>query len=120
MGIKIMAVAALGPPSLAVLIFEVALNATSTFSHINIHVPEKIDRILRCFVVTPDMHRVHHSDIIRETNSNCGFNLSWWDRLSGIYNDQPEPRHDGVMIGLSQLRDPKTLTLARLLVLPFV
>jgi sterol desaturase/sphingolipid hydroxylase (fatty acid hydroxylase superfamily) len=120
MAIKLMTVAALGPPALAVLIFEVALNATSMFNHSNIHIPEKIDRILRLFVVTPDMHRVHHSVIIRETNSNYGFNLPWWDRLLGTYKDQPEEGHDGMTIGLSHFRDPRSLTLPRLLVLPFV
>ena len=111
MGIKLMTVAALGPPALAVLIFEVALNATSMFNHSNIRIPEKIDRVLRLLVVTPDMHRVHHSVIIRETNSNYGFNLPWWDRLFGTYKDQPEQGHDGMTIGLSQFRDPKRLTL---------
>ena len=120
MAIKLMTVAALGPPAPAVLIFEVALNATSMFNHSNIHVPERIDRILRLFIVTPDMHRVHHSVIIRETNSNYGFNLPWWDRLLGTYKDQPERGHDGMMIGLSQFRDSKRLTLPRLLILPFV
>lgn len=119
-GIKLMTVATLGPPALAVLIFEIALNGTSMFNHSNIHIPERIDRILRLLVVTPDMHLVHHSVIIRETNSNYGFNLPWWDRLFGTYKDQPEQGHDGMMIGLSQFRDPKKLTLPRLLILPFV
>jgi sterol desaturase/sphingolipid hydroxylase (fatty acid hydroxylase superfamily) len=120
MAIKIMIVAAVGPPALAVLIFEVALNGTSMFNHSNIYIPEKMDRILRLLVVTPDMHRVHHSVIIRETNSNYGFNLPWWDRLFGTYKDQPERGHDGITIGVSQFRDPKGLTLLRLLILPFV
>jgi sterol desaturase/sphingolipid hydroxylase (fatty acid hydroxylase superfamily) len=120
MGIKIMTVAALGPPALAVLIFEVALNATSMFNHSNIHIPITVDRVLRLFVVTPDMHRVHHSVIIRETNSNYGFNLPWWDRLLGTYKDQPEKGHERITIGLSQFRDPKRLTLPWLLILPFI
>jgi sterol desaturase/sphingolipid hydroxylase (fatty acid hydroxylase superfamily) len=120
MGIKLMTVAALGPPALAVLIFEVALNATSMFNHSNIGIPEKVDRVLRLLAVTPDMHRVHHSVIILETNSNCGFNLPWWDRLLGTYKVQPEQGHDGMMIGLSQFREIKKLTLPRLLILPFV
>lgn len=120
MGIKLITVAALGPPALAVLIFEVALNTTSMFNHSNIHIPEGIDRVLRLFVVTPDMHRVHHSVIIRETNSNYGFNLPWWDRLLGTYKSQPDKGHQGMTIGLSQFRDPKSLTLPWLLVLPFV
>ena len=120
MGIKLMTVAALGPPALAVLIFEVALNATSMFNHSNIHIPIAMDRVLRLFVVTPDMHRVHHSVIIRETNSNYGFNLPWWDRLLGTYKDQPAMGHTDMVIGLSQFRDPRKLSLPRLLVLPFV
>ncbi|MFZ2448312.1 MAG: sterol desaturase family protein [Syntrophobacteraceae bacterium] len=119
MGIKIIIVAALGPPALAVLIFEVALNATSMFNHSNIRIPTAADRVLRLFVVTPDMHRVHHSVIIRETNSNYGFNLPWWDRLLGTYKNQPEKGHEGMTIGLSQFQEPKDQTLPRLLVLPF-
>ena len=120
MGIKLLTVAALGPPVPAVLIFEVALNATSMFNHSNIHIPVAFDRVLRLFVVTPDMHRVHHSVIIRETNSNYGFNLPWWDRLLGTYKDQPDKGHAGMTIGLSQFRDPKRLTLPGLITLPFV
>ena len=85
---KLSAIVALGAPPVAVLIFEVALNATSMFNHSNIGLPQGIDRILRLIVVTPDMHRVHHSVIIRETNSNYGFNLPWWDRLLGTYKAQ--------------------------------
>jgi sterol desaturase/sphingolipid hydroxylase (fatty acid hydroxylase superfamily) len=120
MAIKLMTVAALGPPALAVLIFEVALNATSMFNHSNIRIPEKLDRVLRLVMVTPDMHRVHHSVIIRETNSNYGFNLPWWDRLFGTYKDQPDKGHKEMAIGLSQFRDPKRLTFLWLLILPFV
>ncbi len=120
MAIKLSAVAALGAPPLAVLIFEVVLNATSMFNHSNIRIPEKMDRILRLLVVTPDMHRVHHSVIIRETNSNYGFNLPWWDRLFGTYKDQPDKGHNDMVIGLSQFRDPQKLSLPRLLILPFV
>jgi len=120
LGIKIAAVAVIGPPVLAVLIFEVALNSTTLFNHSNLLIPESLDRILRILVVTPDMHRVHHSVIIRETNSNYGFNLPWWDRLFGTYKAQPERGHEGMTIGLSQFRDPKRLALPWLLVLPFV
>ncbi len=120
MALKLAAVAALGAPTLAVLIFEVALNATSMFNHSNIAIPLGIDRVLRLLVVTPDMHRVHHSVIIRETNSNYGFNLPWWDRLFGTYKDQPAKGHTDMVIGLSQFRDPGKLTLPRLLFLPFV
>ena len=120
MAIKLSAVAALGPPPLAVLIFGVALNATSMFNHSNIRIPDSLDRVLRLLVVTPDMHRVHHSVIIRETNSNYGFNLPWWDRLFGTYKDQPDKGHINMTIGLVQFRDPQKLTLPRLLILPFV
>jgi sterol desaturase/sphingolipid hydroxylase (fatty acid hydroxylase superfamily) len=120
MGIKLMTVAALGPPALAVLAFEIALNIGSMFNHSNIRLPIPVDRVLRLFFVTPDMHRVHHSVIIRETNSNYGFNLPWWDRLLGTYRDQPEKGHEDMTIGLSQFRDPGGLTLPRLLILPFV
>ncbi|MEW6666345.1 MAG: sterol desaturase family protein [Thermodesulfobacteriota bacterium] len=120
MGLKLGAVAAIGASPLAVLIFEVALNGTSMFNHSNIHIPEGVDRVLRLLVVTPDMHRVHHSVIIRETNSNYGFNLPWWDRLLGTYKAQPERGHHEMTIGLTQFRDPGRLTLPRLLILPFV
>ncbi len=118
--IKLAAISVLGPPVLAVLIFEVVLNATAMFNHSNWRLPVAVDRVLRLFVVTPDMHRVHHSVIARETNSNFGFNLPWWDRLFGTYRAQPEQGHEGMIIGLTQFRDPKRLTLPWMLVLPFV
>ncbi|HYA43068.1 MAG TPA: sterol desaturase family protein [Syntrophobacteraceae bacterium] len=120
MAIKLMAVTALGPPAPAVLLFEISLNSAAMFNHSNIHIPIAVDRVLRLFVVTPDMHRVHHSVIIRETDSNYGFNLPWWDRLMGTYKGQRDKGHQGMTIGLSQFRNPKRLTLPRLLVLPFV
>ena len=89
MGLKLGVVAALGAPAVAVLAFEVLLNATSMFNHSNVRMPARLDRALRWIVVTPDMHRVHHSVAARETNSNFGFNLPWWDRLFGTYRDQP-------------------------------
>jgi sterol desaturase/sphingolipid hydroxylase (fatty acid hydroxylase superfamily) len=119
-GIKLMAVALIGPPAAAVVIFEVVLNATSQFNHGNIRIPEGGDRFLRLIVVTPDMHRVHHSVIPRETNSNFGFNLPWWDRLCGTYRPQPELGHTGMGIGLKEFRDPSMLSLPRLLRLPFI
>ncbi len=119
-GIKLAVVVVLGPPVLAVILFEIFLNATATFNHGNIRMPEKVDRILRLFVVTPDMHRVHHSVTIRETNSNFGFNMPWWDRLFGTYRPQPAAGHIGMTIGLSQFRDPKRLTLPWMLALPFI
>ena len=97
MGIKLMVVTALGAPALAVMIFEISLNATSLFNHGNVRIPPPIDRALRWIVVTPDMHRVHHSWYSNETNSNFGFNLPWWDRLLGTYKDQPVDGHEGML-----------------------
>lgn len=120
MGIKIAAVIIIGPPVLAVILFEIFLNGTSMFNHGNMLIPSGVDRLLRLMVVTPDMHRVHHSVVIKETNSNFGFNFPWWDRLFGTYRPQPAAGHEKMVIGLSQFRDSKLLTLPRLLVLPFV
>jgi sterol desaturase/sphingolipid hydroxylase (fatty acid hydroxylase superfamily) len=120
MVIKLSAVVSLGPSPAAVVVFEVLLNGMALFNHGNIRIPARLDSLLRLFVVTPDMHRVHHSVIIRETNSNFGFNLSCWDRLFGTYHEQPAKGHDGMTIGLAQFRDPKRLTLPWLLLLPFV
>jgi sterol desaturase/sphingolipid hydroxylase (fatty acid hydroxylase superfamily) len=117
--IKLTAVAALGIPALGVLLFEVLLNATSIFSHGNVRMPERLDRVLRWIVVTPDMHRVHHSATPRETNSNFGFNLPWWDRLFGTYRAQPAAGHDAMIIGIEQFRDPEELRLDRMLLQPF-
>jgi sterol desaturase/sphingolipid hydroxylase (fatty acid hydroxylase superfamily) len=119
MGIKIGAVFVLEIGPLAVILFEILLNATSLFNHGNVRLPQAIDRVLRLFLVTPEMHRVHHSVIIRETNSNFGFNLPWWDRLFGTYRSGPAAGHEGMTIGLSHFRDPGELTLPRLLILPF-
>ncbi len=120
MGIKMAVVAAFGMPVSAVLIFEITLNSTAMFNHGNIYIPEKLDHYLRLLLVTPDMHRVHHSVIIRETNSNFGFNLPWWDRLFGTYRAQPVAGHEGITIGLTQFRKENQVTLLRLLLLPFV
>jgi len=119
MGLKLAVVAALGAPPIAVLIFEVALNATAMFNHGNVRLPERLDRYLRWIVVTPDMHRVHHSVVPRETNSNFGFNLPWWDRLLGTYCAQPTAGHEGMTIGLDRFRDPSQLRLDRMLIQPF-
>jgi sterol desaturase/sphingolipid hydroxylase (fatty acid hydroxylase superfamily) len=119
MGIKLAAVTVLGPPPGAVLVFEVLLNGTALFNHGNIRLPLALDRWLRLLVVTPDMHRVHHSIYPGETNSNFGFNLPWWDRLLGTYRAQPRDGHDGMTIGIEQFRDPRELWLHRLLVQPF-
>lgn len=117
--IKFSVVAVLGAPALAVLIFEVLLNATSMFNHSNVRIPFGVDRVLRWFVVTPDMHRVHHSILTRETNSNFGFNLPWWDRLLGTYRAQPEAGHEGMTIGIEQFRDTRELGLDKMLLQPF-
>jgi sterol desaturase/sphingolipid hydroxylase (fatty acid hydroxylase superfamily) len=103
----------------AVVLFEVLLNATSMFNRGNVRLPKEIDRVLRLFVVTPEMHRVHHSVVIKEHNSNFGFNFPWWDRLMGTYQAQPTRGHESMTIGLSQFRDPRRLTLPWLLILPF-
>jgi len=119
MGIKLGVVAALGTPAVAVLIFEVLLNATSMFNHGNVRLPARIDRALRWIVVTPEMHRVHHSVVPRETNSNFGFNLPWWDRLFGTYRAQPAAGHERMTIGIAQFREPSELRLDRMLIQPF-
>ena len=119
MVIKLMVVTALGPPAAAVVIFEVLLNATSMFNHGNVRMPPGLDRILRWLVVTPDMHRVHHSILPNETNSNFGFNLPWWDRLFGTYRAQPVAGHDEMTIGIEEFSEPRELRLDRMLVQPF-
>ncbi len=119
MVIKLGVVAAIGPPAVAVLVFEVLLNATSMFNHSNIHLSEKCDGLLRWFLVTPDMHRVHHSIVPSETNSNFGFNVPWWDRLFGTYRAQPAAGHLQMTIGIEQFRDPRELRLDRMLLQPF-
>jgi sterol desaturase/sphingolipid hydroxylase (fatty acid hydroxylase superfamily) len=118
MGIKIGVVAALGPPAVAVLVFEVLLNATSMFNHSNLRLPLGLDRVLRWLVVTPDMHRVHHSIHPNETNSNFGFNFPWWDRLLGTYRAQPRDGHEAMTIGIEQFRTPGDLRLDRMLIQP--
>lgn len=119
MAIKLTVVLALGAPVLAVVIFEVLLNATAMFNHGNVRLPLRLDRYLRLFVVTPDMHRVHHSVIVRETDSNFGFNLPWWDRLFGTYRAQPEKGHLGMTIGIEDFRTVQDLRLDRMLMQPF-
>ncbi len=119
MGIKFAVILLLGPPVVAVLIFEVILNALAMFNHGNIRLPLGLDRALRCVIVTPDMHRVHHSVLDHETNSNFGFNLSIWDRLFGTYKAQPDLGHEGMNIGISSFRDPRDNTLPQMLIQPF-
>ena len=117
--IKIAIVLAFGIPAIAVLIFEIALNATSMFNHANVTMPAWLDRIVRLFVVTPDMHRVHHSIIRTETDSNFGFNLPWWDRLFGTYRPEPRAGHADATLGLPIFRETRELRLDNLLTQPF-
>ena len=118
--IKFATIAVLGPPVVTVVVFEVLLNATSMFNHGNLHLPAGLDRVLRWFVVTPDMHRVHHSIEDDEANSNFGFNLPWWDRLFGTYRNQPRAGHVGMTIGIRDHRDPREVArLPGMLLLPF-
>ena len=120
MGIKIAVVLLIGPLPLAIPIFEILLNGTSMFNHGNVRYPQGIDKWLRLLVVTPEMHRIHHSTIRWETNCNFGFNFPWWDRLFGTYRPQPAKGHLEMTIGLDQYKDPKKLTFFWLIVLPFV
>lgn len=120
MGIKMSVVTVIGAPAWSVLVFEVLLNATAMFNHSNVYIHPAIDGLLRIFVVTPDMHRVHHSVIIKEYNSNFGFNLPWWDRIFRTYRAQPEKGHTEMNIGLARYRDSKKLTLPWLLAIPFL
>ncbi len=118
--IKFATIMLLGPPLVAVVIFEVVLNATAMFNHGNIRLPAGVDRVLRWLVVTPDMHRVHHSVEDDEANSNFGFNLPWWDRLFGTYRDQPRAGQEGMTIGIRKYREPKDVAwLPGMLLLPF-
>ncbi len=119
--IKFAVIVVLGPPVVAVVIFEVLLNATSMFNHSNVRLPLGLDRVLRRVIVTPDMHRVHHSVEDDETNSNFGFSLPWWDRLFGTYRDQPRAGHEAMTIGIRTFRDPKRCDgLPGMLAMPFV
>jgi len=118
-GFKCAAIAAIGAPAIAVLAFEVLLNGTAMFNHANARLPQAVDQLLRWFVVTPDMHRVHHSVVHSETNSNFGFNLPWWDRIFGTYRAQPAAGHLAMTIGVDAFRTREDLRLDRLLVQPF-
>ena len=116
---KIVVVIALGAPALAVVVFEIILNGCAMFNHSNIDLPKPLDRLLRTLLVTPDFHRVHHSVIRRETNSNYGFNLSIWDKLFGTYRPQPEKGHLGMTIGLSSYQSEAPTGLIWSLKFPF-
>ncbi len=117
-GIKLLAVTLLGAPAAAVLVFEVVLNGAAMFNHSNASLPRGLDSLVRLFLVTPDMHRVHHSTLQRETDSNYGFNLPWWDRIFGTYIADAELGRANVKIGLEEHQET-SLGLGRLLVLPF-
>lgn len=112
-------VLAIGAPFIAVLIFEVLLNATSLFNHANINIPKNVDKMLRIFIVTPDMHRVGHFIIREETDSNFGFNVPWWDYIFKTYRAQPKVGHIEMTIGIESFRKPRELWLDRLLLQPF-
>ncbi|MDH3328020.1 MAG: sterol desaturase family protein [Desulfobulbaceae bacterium] len=119
-GIKMGVVVAIGAPAWSVIVFEILLNGTSMFNHSDIFIPLRADGMLRLLVVTPDMHRVHHSVIIRETNSNYGFNFPWWDRVFSTYRAQPRAGHIDMAIGLANYRNPKWLTFQWMLMVPFM
>ncbi len=121
LAIKIAAIVALGAPAIAVVVFEILLNATAMFNHGNVHIPARFDRILRWFIVTPDMHRVHHSIHSRECHSNFGFNLSIWDRLGGSYRHAPSEPHETMAIGLAGFANRRlTSWLPGMLLIPFM
>ena len=117
--LKLAFVVAIGAPPLAVLLFEIILSATSLFNHSNIRIGVRTDGLLRLALVTPDMHRVHHSAARRETNSNFGFSLPWWDRLFGTYRAQPAAGHEAMTIGIEAFRAARDLRIDRMLVQPF-
>jgi len=118
--IKMAVTLAIGGAAVGVIVFEVLLNATAMFNHGNVALPAALDRLVRVVMVTPDMHRVHHSVHREETNSNFGFNVPWWDRLFGTYRDQPRDGHLNMTIGLTQFQDRKRQSLGWMLVLPFI
>ncbi|MEN8169797.1 MAG: sterol desaturase family protein [Pseudomonadota bacterium] len=118
--IKFATIVVLGPPVVAVVIFEIVLNATAMFNHGNVRLPLGLDRVLRLFLVTPDMHRVHHSVEDDEANCNFGFSLPWWDRLFGTYRAQPRGGHEGMTIGIHKFRTPREASwFPGMLLLPF-
>ena len=117
---KLVLITLLGPPATAVLLFEIGLNGIAMFNHGNIALPERLDAFLRLFIVTPDMHRVHHSTDPREMNRNFGFNSPWWDRIFGTYKAQPDKGHIAMEIGLNIFRDRKYRSLDRMLAIPFL
>ena len=117
--IKLAAIWLIGAPAVAVMLFEILLNAGAMFNHANLRIPAGLDGALRLLVVTPDMHRVHHSIIPAETNSNFGFNLPWWDRLFGTYIAQPESGHSGMTIGLAEVQNIDAQRIDKMLAQPW-
>lgn len=120
MVVKFAVIAALGAPPVAVIVFEVLLSGMAMFNHANVKLPQKLDAVLRWVIVTPDVHRIHHSVIDYETNTNYGFNLSIWDRIFGTFTEQPEHGHEGMTIGIVKFRDKKFQTLPWMLIQPFI
>lgn len=118
--IKLALIIIMGPTPVAVIIAEVLLNATSMFNHSNFKISKKIDKVLRHFIVTPDMHRVHHSANVLEHNKNFGFNFPWWDKLFGSYKDQPALGHDEMAIGIDGFSNEESTGLVKLLLQPFI
>ncbi len=116
---KMVVVVAIGAPAISAILFEIVLNGGAMFNHSNTKLPLRLDRIVRLFFVTPDMHRVHHSIIHNEIDSNYGFNFSFWDRMFGTYIDQPEKGHDDMVIGLPEWQSNKPTRLDWSLMLPF-
>ncbi len=110
----------LGAPAAAVLVFDVLINCCAVFNHANVSLPPALDRWLRLFVVTPDMHRVHHSTDMREANTNYAFNFPWWDRMFGTYKAHPDKGHENMSIGLNIFRDAKYVSAIRMLAMPFL
>jgi len=120
LAIKAVVVVALGAPALAIIVFEVLLNACSLFNHGNVALPSRLERWVRKILITQELHRIHHSSVVSETNSNYGFSVSWWDHIFGSYTDKPAAGSDGVDIGLTEYRDAQQTTkLWGLLRIPF-
>ena len=118
-GIKLGLILALGPPAIAVIVSEIVLNATSMFNHSNIKLPHRLDAALRYLIVTPDMHRIHHSVIAQEHNRNFGFNFPWWDKIFNTYKDQPSKGQDAIDIGISGYEEDVSIGILPLLIQPF-
>lgn len=116
---KVIVVLLMGPAVAAVVIFEILLNASSLFNHANVRLPTWLDKVVRLLIVTPDMHRIHHSTVVKETNSNYGFNLSYWDHLFGSYIESPSAGHDDMTIGLESYQNHKPAKLFWTLTVPF-